>query len=169
MYLILANHFTIFFVDQVNLIEQIAIEVDSNNFEEMQNSTITAVDFASQKISFDVEVTKTLQSNQEFHKLTELMVDIVGNQIRKKVRHLFNLKGRLWIARYVEMFINLIKKYPIAQPLIYSVLSLPARLFDPALIFSTFGILRYGTIHLGRRQIFMIFDPYSQARTFPFK
>ena len=102
MYLILANHFTIFFVDQVNLIEQIAIEVDLNNFEEMQNSTITAVDFASQKISFDVEVTKTLQSNQEFHKLTELMVDIVGNQIRKKVRHLFNLKGRLWIARYVE-------------------------------------------------------------------
>ena len=92
-------HFTIFFIDQVNLIEQIAIEVGSNNFEEMQNSTITAVDFASQKISFDVKVTKVLQSNQEFHKLTELMVDIVGNQIRKKVRHLFDLKGRLWIAR----------------------------------------------------------------------
>ena len=90
----------------MNLVEQIANEVDSNNYEEMQNSTITAVDFASQKISFDVEVTKTLQSNQEFHKLTELMVDIVGNQIRKKVRHLFNLKGRLWIARYVERFIN---------------------------------------------------------------
>ena len=72
----------------------------------MKNSTITAVDFASQKISFDVKVTKILQSNQEFHKLTELMVDIVGNQIRKKVRHLFNLKGRLWIARYVETFIN---------------------------------------------------------------
>ena len=86
----------------MNLIEQIAIEVNSNNFEEMQNSTITTVDFASQKISFDVNVTKKLQSNQEFHKLTELMVDIVGNQIRKKVRHLFNLKGRLWIARYVE-------------------------------------------------------------------
>ena len=84
------------------MIEQIAIEVNSNNFEEMQNSTITTVDFASQKISFDVKVTKKLQSNQEFHKLTELMVDIVGNQIRKKVRHLFNLKGRLWIARYVE-------------------------------------------------------------------
>ena len=92
-------HFTIFFVDQVNLTEQIAIEIDSNNFEEMKNSTITAVDFASQKISFDVKKTKKLQSNQEFHKLTELMVDIVGNQIRKKVRHLFDLKGRLWIAR----------------------------------------------------------------------
>ena len=83
----------------MNLIEQIAIEIDSNNFEEMKNSTITAVDFASQKISFDIKVTKILQSNQEFHKRTELMVDIVGNQIRKKVRHLFSLKGRLWIAR----------------------------------------------------------------------
>ena len=99
LYLNLTIHFTIFFVDQVNLIEQIAIEIDSNNFEEMKNSTITAVDFASQKISFDVKKTKKLQSNQEFHKLTELMVDIVGNQIRKKVRHLFDLKGRLWIAR----------------------------------------------------------------------
>ena len=92
-------HFTIFFIDQVNLIDQIAIEVGSNNFEEMQNSTITAVDFASQKISFDVKRTKILQRDQEFQKLTELMVDIVGNQIRKKVRHLFDLKGRLWIAR----------------------------------------------------------------------
>ena len=99
LYLNLTIHFTIFFVDQVNLIEQIAIEIDSNNFEEMQNSTITAVDFASQKISFDVKRTKILQTNQEFQKLTELMVDIVGNQIRKKVRHLFDLKGRLWIAR----------------------------------------------------------------------
>ena len=35
----------------------------------------------------------------------------------------------------------LIKKYPIAQPLIYSVLSLPARLFDPALIFGTLEYL----------------------------
>ena len=83
----------------MNLVEQIANEVDSNNYEEMKNSTITAVDFASQKISFDVKRTKILQTNQEFQKLTELMVDIVGNQIRKKVRHLFDLKGRLWIAR----------------------------------------------------------------------
>ena len=45
------------------------------------------------------EMTKEIQTNNQFQELIEFMVDVVGHQIRKKVRHLFDLKGRLWIAR----------------------------------------------------------------------
>ena len=44
-------------------------------------------------------MTKEIQTNNQFQELIEFMVDVVGHQIRKKARHLFDLKGRLWIAR----------------------------------------------------------------------
>ena len=69
------------------------------DWEEIENSTVTTVDLSTRKINFDKTVTKQLQTNDRFQDLSEFMVDIVGHHIRKKVKHLFDLKGRLWVAR----------------------------------------------------------------------
>ena len=87
--------------DYIGLIEQIADDIyySDQAWEEIENSTVTTVDLSTRKINFDKTVTKQLQTNDKFQDLSEFMVDIVGHHIRKKVRHLFDLKGRLWVAR----------------------------------------------------------------------
>ena len=64
-----------------------------------------AVDLASRKISFDTKHTRILQldNDGDFQYSIEKMVDVVGNQVRKKVRNLFGLHGKLWIARYSKV------------------------------------------------------------------
>merc|ERR1711963_499393 len=78
--------------EHVDLIEEIAEDIYANYEFDAESSTIVNVDLASQKITFDTEVTKQIQTNNQFQELIEFMVDVVGHQIRKKVRHLFDLK-----------------------------------------------------------------------------
>ena len=91
---------------QIKLIEKIADRI-YNTKEKPKNTTMLAVDLASRKISFDTKHTRILQLDKDgdFQYSIEKMVDVVGYQVRKKVRNLFGLHGKLWIARYSKVSI----------------------------------------------------------------
>ena len=87
--------------EHMQLLEEIANNIYYSVEENAENTTVLAMDLSTRNVSFDVEKTQTMQFQDKigFQHLVEKMVDLIGYQIRKKVRNLFDLDGKLWIAR----------------------------------------------------------------------
>ena len=85
---------------ETRLIEELANQIYQSEMEKgVSEAAIFAVDLASNKGSIDKVPIKLSIKNDEFREKVENLVDSVGYRIRRKVKNIFNLKGRIWIAK----------------------------------------------------------------------